>query len=194
MANKVQFGLKNVHYALLTETEDEAPTWGTPKKLAGAVNIELSQESSVNNFYADNVEYFRVSANNGYTGSLELAIISDDAKKDIWGFNIETTSKVLSEDTNAEPKPFALLFQIDGDANDDYYVFYKCFAERPNITSATIDENGKEPQTQTVDLTCVPLVDPSTQGTLDGKIYAKTTAETSDTIRNAWFTSVYAFA
>lgn len=190
MANKVQFGLSNVYYAILTESDSAAPTFGTPKKLAGAVSLELTQEGTENNFYADNITYFRYGQTNGYTGSLELARITDDALKDIWGFGYDNTNKLIYEDASAEAKPFALLFQIDGDANSDLYVMYKCYASRPNVSSTTINENGKEPQTQTVDLTCVPLIDP-TNGVLNKKTYIRTDGDTSTTIRNAWFSSVF---
>lgn len=190
MANKVQFGLKNVHYAILTETDSASPTYGTPQKLAGAVSIELSPEGNETAFYADNMEYFQTSADNGYTGSLEMALITDDAKKDIWGFGYDTANKIVFEDANATPKYFALLFQIEGDKTESLYAFYKCRASRPNVASQTTNENGAEPQTQSVDLTAVPLIDP-TGGVLNGKVYAKTDETTEATVKNAWFTSVF---
>ena len=190
MANKVRFGLTNVYYAILTESENQAPSYGTPKRLAGAVTLDLSQEGSTNSFYADNIEFFRVSANNGYSGSLELANINETALQDIWGFGYDSTKKILYEDSKAEPKPFALLYQIDGDANNDLFVLYKCYASRPNIGSTTKNENGNEPQTQTVDISCVPLTDP-TAGVMDGKVFAKTDGSTSTAIVSGWFSSVF---
>lgn len=190
MANKVRFGLKNVYYAILTESDNAAPAYGTPKKLLGAVNLDLSQEGGSNSFYADNIEFFRTEYDNGYTGSLELARVSDDALKDIWGFGYDSTNKLIYEDANATPKPFALLFQVEGDVNEDLYVLYKCYASRPNIGSATINENGKEPQTQTVDISALPLSDP-TNGVLNGKVYIRTDESTSTSIKTAWFSSVF---
>lgn len=190
MANKVRFGLTNVYYAILTESENAAPSYGTPKRLLGAVSLDLSQEGTTNAFYADNIEFFRTEANNGYTGSLELARVSDDALKDIWGFGYDSTNKLIYETSLKDPKPFALLFQVEGDANEDLYVLYKVYASRPNIGSTTINENGKEPQTQTVDISALPLPDP-TGGVLNGKIYLRTDSSTSTSIKNAWFSSVY---
>lgn len=190
MANKVQFGLKNVHYAILTESDTLAPSYGTPKKLAGAVSIELTPEGNESAFYADNMEYFNSMSDNGYTGSLEMALITDDAKKDIWGFGYDSANKVLFEDANAQPKYFALMFQIEGDATESLYTFYKCRASRPSVASQTTNENGKEPQTQSVDLTAVPIIDP-TGGVMNGKVYAKTDEETTTTVKNAWFSTVF---
>lgn len=190
-ANKVQFGLKNVHYALLTESDSSAPSFGTPVAVKGAVNLELSQEGAESVFYADNQAYYRISSDNGYTGSVEMAKIPDAMLKDVWGFGYDSTNKVLFEDANAEAKPFALLFQIDGDQNDDYYVFYRCYAGRPNIGSTTTTEAGKEPQTQTFDIVCYPLIDNSSSGTLNGKVYAKTDENTTTTVKSGWFTTVF---
>ena len=40
--NKVKFGLKNVHYALLQEGEEGAITYGTPVPMPGAVSMSLA--------------------------------------------------------------------------------------------------------------------------------------------------------
>ena len=190
MANKVRFGLTNVYYAILTESDNAAPSYGTPKRLLGAVSLDLSQDGNTSSFYADNIEFFRTDSDNGYTGSLELARISDTALQDIWGFGYDSTNKLVYEDSTKAPKPFALLFQIDGDANEDLYVLYKVYASRPNIGSTTINENGKEPQTQSVDIAARPVFDP-TSGVLNGKVYLKTDSSTSTSIKNGWFSAVY---
>lgn len=187
--NKVQFGLKNVYYAVLTESASAAPSFGTPKAIPGAVTLTLSHESADTNFYADNVPYFRTSSNNGYSGSLEMARFTEDMFEDIWGL-ATTSSGVLSESNKDTQKPFALMFQIDGDSSNDLYVFYRCFASRPNVGSTTINEGGKEPQTQTCDLTVLPVIDP-THGSIEGKVYAKTGAEATTTVRAAWFSTVF---
>ena len=48
--NKVQFNLKNVHYAVLTETiTEEAVTysWATPVHVPGAVNLSLEAQGEI---------------------------------------------------------------------------------------------------------------------------------------------------
>ena len=64
--NKVKFGLKNVHYALVTETvvttgADAGKTvssYGDLKALAGAVSLSLSSSASKSVFRADNEDYY----------------------------------------------------------------------------------------------------------------------------------------
>lgn len=190
MSNKVQFGLKNVHYAVLTETPNALPTWATPVAVKGAVTMELSHETAENNFYADNTTYYRTMFNNGYTGSLEMALIPDQMLQDVWGFGYDSTNKLVYEDANAEAKPFALLFQFEGDDTETLYCLYRCFGSRPQVASATTNESGATPQTQTIDLTVLPVVDPT--GTIiDGKVYVKTDENTDAAIKTAWFNSVF---
>ena len=43
--NKVEFGLRNVHYAVITEGDDGAITYGTPTKIPGAVSIKIGRAS-----------------------------------------------------------------------------------------------------------------------------------------------------
>ena len=70
MANKIKFGLSNVHYAKITEvSEGGVPTYGAIKRIPGAVNLALDPEGTSEPFYADNIEYWISSGNNGYSGS-----------------------------------------------------------------------------------------------------------------------------
>ena len=115
--NKVKFGLKNVHYALLTLGEADAVTFSTPVAIPGAVNLSLDAAGDTSSFYADNMAYFVTAANDGYSGSLEMALIPDSFRKDVLGETEDATDKVLVENSAAEGKHFALLFEFAGDQN-----------------------------------------------------------------------------
>ena len=183
--NKVQFNLKNLHYALLTETVTATGTtyvFGTPVRVPGAVNLNLEQQGSIQKFYADGIVYYKAAQNNGYEGDLEMARFIDKMMQEIWGAKLGATSKVLTEYNNVEPKAFALLFQIDGDEDNDLYVLYNCVGTRPAISSKT-NEETKEPVTQSSTISATALE--------DGRVMARTTAETPDSIKNAWFTKVF---
>lgn len=175
-ANKVHFGLKNVHYALITYT-DGVPSWGTPVAVPGAVSLTLSKEGSDTDFYADDVKYFHLAGNNGYTGSLEMADFPVTMRKDLWNQEQSTTGKMLIEDVNAQPAEFALMFEIDGDQSPDRYCFFRCQAARPDVASAT-KADTTEVQTQSCDLTVMPVIDPTASSPINGKVYYRTTADT----------------
>lgn len=175
--NKVQFGLKNVHYAVRTGN-----TAGTVKPVEGAVNLNLSPQGEQSTFYADNIAYYVTQSNQGYSGDLEMARFPDEMRRDIWGEELQETDKVQYELTDAEPAVFDLGFQIDGDATNTLVWIYGCTATRPTVGSATIAE-GKEVQTETCTITSSPLA--------NGLVRSFTTDATTATVRAAWFESVY---
>lgn len=180
--NKVQFNLKNVHYALLT-SDAGTPEWSTPVPVPGAVNLSLSASGDMEPFYADGIVYYKSTANNGYEGDLEMARIIDQMLQEVWGYTLVDTDKVMIEVASVKPKAFALLFQIDGDAGNDLYVMYNCSGTRPAITGATSTET-KTPQTQTTTISATPLVS-------NDYVYARTTAESPESVRTNWFKEVY---
>lgn len=187
--NKVRFGLKNVYYAVLTESADLTNnTWATPKAVKGAVNLTLDSNTSDGTFYADNISYYKTFANNGYTGTLEMARISDDMMKEVFGVTLDNTSKVLYEDMNAKPKPFALLFQIEGDQQEELNVLYRVVpTSKPSIGSQTVEESV-EPVTQSFDFEALPLVTGPTYQ--QGKVRGRTTDTTTTSVKNNWFSTV----
>lgn len=184
--NKVRFGLKNVHYAVLTEGSTNS--WATPVPVPGAVSITIDSNTSDNTFYADNVAYYKVFANNGYSGSLEMARISDAMMQAIWGETLGSTDKILYEKTGVQPKPFALLFEVDGDQEGEKYVFYRVVpTSKPSAGSQTIGENA-EPTTQSFDFEALPLVT-GASGEL-GLIKGRTTDSTPTATASGWFNAV----
>ena len=187
--NKVRFGLQNVYYAVLTESTDGTNnTWASPVHVAGAVNLTIDSNTSDGTFYADNISYYKTFANNGYSGSLEMARISDQMLKDVWGLTLDANTKVLYEATGTQPKPFALIFQIEGDQQEELNVLYRVVpTSKPSIGSQTVEETV-EPVTQSFDFEALPLVTGPTYQ--KGKVRARTTDTTTTAVKNAWFTTV----
>ena len=140
-ANKVKFGLSNAHYAVY---DDEAGTYDTPVPIKGSVNLTMDPEGDSSKFYADNVAYYATNKNSGYSGSLEIAFVEKQLQIDLLGFVDD--SGLLLEMTDAQPKSFALLFELDGNVNKQRCVFYNC-------TATT--EDTVEPKTSTLELTAI---------------------------------------
>lgn len=186
--NKVNFGLKNVHYALITYAND-VPSWGTPVHVPGAVTASMSQESSDTTFYADDSKYFITSVNNGYTGTLEMADIPASMRKDIWGQTISSTGKMLIESADDKPVEFALMFEVNGNVTPKRYCFPRCIASRPNLEAATTNESN-EPQTQSFDITVLPVMDPTSNSAINGKTKYGTTEDTPTAAYEAFFDAV----
>ena len=81
-----------------------------------------------------------------------------------------------------ETANFALLFEFDGDVKKIRHVLYNCSAARPNIESAT-NEEEIEVQTETLAITAAPLA--------NGYVKARTGDSTTDTVYTGWYTAVY---
>lgn len=191
-ANKVKYGLKNVHYALVTETVATdgsgaiTTSYGSLKALAGAVSISLSSSASKTVFRADNSDYYVSYGEGGYEGDLEVARVNEDFLKDVLGM-VEDTDKILVESSNAfkTTNYFALVFEFDGDQRETKHCLYKCSASRPNIASQTTGEGGStDPQTETLTITAVPRAD------VDKYIHLQTQETTTTAVVEAWYTAV----
>ena len=192
--NKVKFGLKNVHYALVTETvvttgADAGKTvssYGTLKALAGAVSLSMSSSASKSVFRADNEDYYVSYGQGGYEGDLEVAKVNEDFLKDVLGY-LEDDDNILVESGNAfkTTNYFALVFEFDGDQQATKHCLYKCSASRPNTASQTTGEGGStDPQTETLTLTAVPRADE------DKYIHLQTQDSTTTAVIEAWYTAV----
>ena len=83
--------------------------------ILGAVNLSLDAAGDTSTFYADNMAYFVTAANDGYSGTLEMAVIPDSFRKDVLGEVEDETDKVLVENSSVEGKNFAFLFEFAGD-------------------------------------------------------------------------------
>lgn len=151
--NKVRFGLKNAHYAVITET-DGAITYGKPVPIPGAVSLVLNPVGEKAEFHADDYEYFGATANQGYDGNLEIALIPDSFRIDVLG-DREDANGALFENANAIPKNIALLYQFTGDKKAIRHVNYYCTVARPSIEGSTKGK-GIEVKTETIPIAATP--------------------------------------
>lgn len=134
--NKVEFGLKNVHYALF---DPSTSTYGTPKPWRGAVSLTTEPQGDSSKFFADDVAYYVTDTNSGESGTIEAALATDDVKIDLLGYERDSNG-VLFEATDAVKPTFALLFEVSGDANKRRGAFYNCTLKRPSETHNTQGE------------------------------------------------------
>ncbi|WP_243343762.1 major tail protein [Anaerococcus sp. AGMB09787] len=153
--NKVKFGLSNVHiFKIENESGEEIEYASKAIRLPGAVNLSLSIEGEENTFYADDIPYFQMYANNGYSGDLEIALLTEEFLTEIMGQRKDKNGAIV-ESADDIIAPFAMSFEFQGDARRTRNILYKVVASRPNDEHATIAES-KEPQTETLSIKAVP--------------------------------------
>lgn len=185
MANKVKFGLKNVHFAVAHIGTTGAATYDTPVAWPGAVELSLDAEGETSKFYADNIAYAQFAANAGYSGSFTSALIPETFKTNVLG-EVTDTAGVLYEDAGASAQPFALLFQFEGDDSATRHVLYNCVASRPSVSGSTT-EDSIEAQTEEVEITCSSIFN----ATLNKDVVKARCPESVTTTYGAWFDAVY---
>lgn len=183
--NKVKFGIKNCFYAVATIADNGSATYANPVALKGAVSLSLEAQGENSPFYADDIVYYISSANSGYQGDLELALVPDSFKKDVLGY-AEDTNGILYEDADVEVKHFALIFEFSGDKHATRHVMYNCTATRP-ATGSTTKTESTEPQTESMTITAAPIYNAS----LDKNIVKASCTPDQTTQYSAWNTTVY---
>lgn len=152
--------MKNTHYAIITETEQEdgtiKSTYSTPKKWPGAVSLSLDPSGESNTFYADDTAYAVLSSNSGYEGDFESALVPEEVETEVMGQ--EEVDGVLVESSTDEQKYIALLFEFSGDKKARRHVLYRCSLTRHSVASQT-KEDSTEPVTESVTITAAPRPD-----------------------------------
>jgi len=183
--NKIQFGLKNVYYAKLTETTTTAGvttySYGSPKAWPGAVSMSLAPNGDVMKEFADDSEWYTVAQNNGYEGDFEYEVMPDDFRSDILNETLDAKG-VFFESNATVTTYFALLFEVDGDSFKRRNAFLKCSATRETLDNATKGES-LEPTHGTITISAVPRA--------DGKVVSHTSKDVNASVYNAWFSNVY---
>lgn len=181
--NKVIFGLKNTHYAVITENEDGTITYGAPVPLPGSVELALEPRGEMVEFHADDIVYYADPTNNGYEGTLTLARVPEHFTRDVLGETHDEEDGVIHEYANARGKKFALLFEFDGDQTPIRHLIYHCSASRPTVGSTT--------KSDTKEVTTTELSFVATARPTDERVKTKTHAQTRAEIYDAWYTAVY---
>lgn len=181
--NTVEFGLRSCHYAPF-DVENGVITFSTPVPWPGAVELKLDTKGEIIEFPADDMVYYSCLDNQGYDGSLTYALMPQSFATDILGEEIDPVSGVQIETAAAKPKPFAFLFEFDGDVKATRHVLFNCIANRPKIGSKT---KGDKTEPNTNELAFISRPRPAA----DKRVKAKTNGGTSQTVYDSWYTTVF---
>lgn len=177
-ANKIQYGISNVYYAVKTGDG----TYDTPVHMPGGENLAISNSGGDSNIiYADNVNYWSKAAATGKSGDLQMAKFPKSFYTDILGQTVETGGGI-SEGPSDVSKEFALMFQLEGDAGGRRVCWFDCTATVPTFTAATATDSITE-ASESSTITAKPT-------TINGKLKTQYSCESGDENYESFFSKV----
>ncbi|QEA34782.1 major tail protein [Weissella soli] len=178
--NKVVYGLKNVHYAIITDDGTKL-TYGTPAALPGATELTLDANGDAIEFWADDTKYYSADNNQGYTGKLTVSKLTEAFEEEVLG--LITTDGVSTENVNSKIKQIALMFEFNGDKKATRHLLFNVSLSRPGDGSKS-KEDKVDVNTQDLEFTAAS--DPYT-----GDVKTKTNSTTTEAVYNAWYDAVF---
>lgn len=152
MANKVEFGISELHVGTYTVDDQGVVTLGTPYHQPGAVSFSPEEQSENNTFYADNIAYWSGYSGGTFEGDLEVAKFSDEFKTQFLGYKALSNGGLANVKNSIKPNVY-VAFQVEGDAESRRVILYNCSLGVIGREFATI-EDTKEPATETLGVTC----------------------------------------
>src|SRR5574343_110749 len=85
-----QIGLKNLYYATLTaDTADKATTYGSMKKITGAISADIKPASNSATLYADDGPFDTATTLGEITVTLEMADLPLSVQAEILGHTLD---------------------------------------------------------------------------------------------------------
>ena len=152
--NKVKYGIKKLYVAKIIKGDDEGYTYGTPFHVPGAIALNLESQMNVTNIAADDIkDYASETVNNGYEGTIEVALLPEQFETDILG---DTNGVENAETKSAE---FAMQCEFAGDQKKGRYCFWRGqLTKRPTISQRTKGENFQI-DTDTLNIKVMPRLD-----------------------------------
>lgn len=146
-------GCSHLYYAIETEGEGGAVTYGTPKVLAPVKSVSRDLASENEPVYADNSVYQRTYGATSVTRTFETVRIAPDVIAELLGDTTlavgEATARLTNPDGSSRPYIAVGYALHDGDADKPCEIVwsYHCKVNSISVSSATIDDGtGSEGQ------------------------------------------------
>lgn len=185
MANAVKFGISKAYYAVYDESTGK---YLAPVPLKGAVSMSLSREGDESSFYADNIVYYSMTTNNGYTGEFSLAMAPQSVYTDLLGQSKDDNG-MLVESTDDKQITFALLYEVDGNVEKQRFCFYNCTLSRPE-SEANTTEDTVEPDTDTLSIRMISRELAWGSDTINAVKASVTDGEETKALFDKWYDAV----
>lgn len=151
MANKVEFGISQLHVGTYTVASDGTVTLGTPYYQKGARTFSPEESSERSTLYADNMLYWSQYNGGSLEGDLEVVKFDDAFKTQFLGYKT-TVDGGLALVKNATKPNVYIAFQVEGDAESRKIIMYNASLGGITREFATTEEQT-EAATETLAVT-----------------------------------------
>lgn len=151
MANKVEFGISNLHVGTYTVDDDGQVTMGAPYHQKGAVSFSPEEQSDKQDFYADNILFWSGYSGGTFEGDLEVAKFDKAFKTNFLGYTQLADGGLANIKGAVKPNVY-VAFQVEGDAESRRIIMYNGVFGAIKREFSTIEDN-KEPVTETLAIT-----------------------------------------
>ena len=122
--NKVEFGVKNVHMGTYATAADGTVTLGSPTLVPGIRKMTRDVNSEMQHLAADDKEdYWEENEENGGSGELEFANVSDAFKTTFLKY-VQNADGGISHKETKECGKVYIIFQSDGDNHKKRHILY----------------------------------------------------------------------
>ncbi|MED1642266.1 phage tail protein [Brevibacillus agri] len=184
MAKGIRIGMDKIHYAIMTDEEQE--TYGTPKPIPGAITGTVSPTTNTETLYADDQTWETASSLGEIEIELNVADLTQEVLADLLGATVDANGVMVQAATDVAPY-VALGFRSQkSNGKYRYYWFYKGKFQ-PNEEEFQTKEDSPSFQTPTITGTFI-----SRQ---TDKMWRARVDEDGETVPaqviSNWFTAVY---
>lgn len=178
-------GLKNLYYAIVSADTSSGVTYGTPVKIAGAINVDVNPTVNFSTLYGDDAPFASESSMSEISVSIETADLSLEDQAALLGNTIDSTTKELVQKASDTAPYVALMFESGKHNGNTRYV--KLLKGKFAPTQETLQTRG-----ESVEYTTPKLEGRFVAREYDGewKRIADSDNTESATIIASWYTSV----
>ncbi len=178
-------GLKNLYYAVMSADTASGVTYGTPVKIAGAINVDVNPTVNFSTLYGDDAPFASESSMSEISVAIETADLSLEDQAALLGNTIDSTTKELVQKASDTAPYVALMFESGKHNGNTRYV--KLLKGKFAPTQETLQTRG-----ESVEYTTPKLEGRFVAREYDGewKRIADSDNTESATIIASWYTSV----
>ena len=187
----MNISLRNVHYSIITEGDNGIESYGTPKRAADAIMIDLTLNRRKTPIYADDkLRYYLDEFTDGAIRANMLDFIPE-AQEDLFGVTRDANGAIV---TCAEDEPKMVAFGFESDKRQGVSEFIWLYRVKFSPPNRTFNTKGESTTVNT----------PTTEGNIFQRIKPRYDNEhpigvslstdgtaATDAILEAWFDSVY---